>query len=254
MTTLFLQKLIHAKKVEKSDDQPKEQPKNIYDVYMKHLRTRKLDLRDPNLILEKHHVVPLHKSKIERNSPEDKNEEILVVTYQEHYFAHFYHFLVYNLPGDEMFLRLRTNVEEDKAILARQFGGKIAGKLNTLAQQEQRRKHLQLHPENLNPSKGGSVGSPAQKTHSAKLGKTYGKKAGMSRQNSVTKNCIQKPTHWIHVSGMEVSIPKADTIQEIQEILNRHVPGSVKHSSGLSALLRKVEKRRYGWILRDCSE
>jgi hypothetical protein len=155
MTTIFQKKLIDAKRLENSDYQPKEQPKNIYDAYIEHLRTRKLDQSDPNLILEKHHVVPLHKSKIERNSPEDKNQEILVVTYQEHYFAHFYHYLVYNLPGDEMFFQLRTNVGGDKAILTRQFGGKIAGKLNTLAQQEQRRKHLKLHPENLNPSKGG---------------------------------------------------------------------------------------------------
>ena len=42
---------------------------------------------------------------------------------------------------------------------------------------------------------------------------------------------------------------KAKTVQEILEILNQHVPGSVTFSSGLSSILRKVEKKRYGWIL-----
>jgi hypothetical protein len=38
------------------------------------------------------------------------------------------------------------------------------------------------------------------------------------------------------------------------EILNSHVSGNVKFTSGLSSLLRKVEKRRYGWILVDNEE
>lgn len=241
-------KLVHAKKLKNPDCFPKEQPQNIYDAFMDHLRTRKIDFNSAN-ILEKHHVVPLHKSKIVRNSAEDKTQEVIVVTYEEHFFAHFYHYLVYKLPGDLMFLQLRSDVTVDKAILSRQLGGKIAGNMNTPAQQAQRHQHLKPNLENLDPAKAGSVGSPAQKAHSSKLGKTYGRKAGISCQNSVTAECIRKPTQWVHVSGAEVFIKKAETVQEIMDILNCHVPESVKHTSGLSSLLRRVEKRRYGWVL-----
>jgi hypothetical protein len=258
MTTTFFMKLLDAKRLENSDPrigyQPKEPPKNIYDAFIEYLKIRKLDLSDPNLVLEKHHVIPLHISKIARNSPEDKTQEVIEVTYEEHYSAHLFSYLVYGLPGDFLFLQLRSNQGAEKARLARQLGGKIAGKLNTPAQQAQRHKNLKLHPENLNPSKAGSVGSPAQKAHSAKIGKMYGRQAGISRQDPVTKDQIQKPTRWVHKSGVEVFISKAETVLEIMEILNSHVSGNVKFTSGLSSLLRKVEKRRYGWILVDNEE
>lgn len=90
--TTFLMKLIHAKRLENTEYQPKEKPKNIYDAFMDHLRIRKLDLSNPDIVLEKHHVVPLHISKIIRNSEEDKTQEVIVVTYEEHYSAHFYSF------------------------------------------------------------------------------------------------------------------------------------------------------------------
>lgn len=225
--------------------------RNIYDAYIDYLKTRELDCTDSQQILELHHVVPLHKSKIQRNSNEDRNEDKILITYEEHFRAHFYHYLVYKLPGDLMFLQLRQNVAVDKAILGRKLGGQIAGNLNTLAQQEQRRKHLKRNPQNLNPSKAGSVGSPAQKAHSSKLGKTYGRQAGISRQNPITKERIARPMRWVHVIGVEVFIEKAKTLEEIKNILNQHVPESVKFTSGLSDIIRKIEKRRYGWILLD---
>lgn len=150
-----------------------------------------------------------------------------------------------------MFLQFRQNVNADKAALSRALGGRIAGKLNTPAQQQQRRKNLKRNPQNLNPSKAGSVGSLAQKAHSSKLGKTYGRKAGMSRQNPITKERIAKPMRWIHRTGVEVSIKKAETLEEIKNILNQYVPESIKFTSGLSDIIRKIEKRRYGWILLD---
>jgi hypothetical protein len=243
-------KLLYAKKLKNPEYLPKEKSKNIYDAFVDHLRTRKIDFNSAG-VLEKHHVVPLHKSKIKRGSFKDKTQEVLIVTYEEHFTAHFYHYLVYKLPGDLMFLQLRSRVGADKATLARQLGGKTAGNMNTDAQQRQRQKHLKPHPENLNPSKAGSVGSPAQKAHSSKIGKIYGRKAGMSRQNSITAERIRRPIKWVHESGQVVFIEKAETIQEIMEILNSHVLGSVKFSSGLSSLLRRVEKKRYGWMLVD---
>lgn len=226
-------------------------PENIYDSYVDYLKNRKLDLTKKTQILEKHHVTPLHKSKIKRGSQEDKNQEKIIVTYEEHNLLHFYHYLVYQLPGDFLFLQLRQNIDVDKAKLSRELGGKNAGKLNTPAQKKQRRKFLKLHPENLNPSKAGSVQSPAQKAQSAKLGKTYGRQAGISRQNAVTKHRIQQPMTWVHQSGVEVFIEKAETLHEIMNILNNYVPRSVKFTSGLSNIVRKIEKRRYGWILLD---
>jgi len=52
--TLF--KLIHAKKSTHLEYKPKQLTKNIYDAFMDFLRNRKLDLTNPSLVLEKHHV------------------------------------------------------------------------------------------------------------------------------------------------------------------------------------------------------
>lgn len=249
MTQDILFLLLNAKKC--TNIKYTQLPKNIYDDFMDYLRKRKLDLTDPNLVLEQHHVIPLHKSKIKRNSPEDANQEKIIVTYDEHYFAHLYHYWVYRLPGDLMFLKLRKDVNANKANLGRQLGGKIAGNLNTPAQQNQRRQFLKLHPENLNASKAGSVRNAAQKEHSQKLGKKYGSQAGRTRQNPITKQRISNPMLWIHETGVEVFIQKAETLQEIMTILNTHVPDSVKYTSGLSHIVRKVEKKRYGWMLID---
>jgi hypothetical protein len=249
-TTNTFSLLFNTKQLIQPEYLPPEQPKNIYDTFIDFLKNRELDLTNLELKLEEHHIVPLHKSKRKRFSEEAKNEETIIVTYEEHFSAHFYHSLVYRLPGDFLFLQLRQNINADKAKLAQQLGGKIAGNLNTPAQQAQRRAHLKLNLQNLNPSKAGSVGSPKQKAHSSKIGKMYGQQAGISRQNPQTKARIQRPMQWIHESGVEVFLEKAKTVQEILEILNQHVPGSVTFSSGLSSILRKVEKNGMGgfWL------
>ena len=214
---------------------------NLYEAYISYLRTRVLE-KNFTQQLELHHVKPLHSTKIKRGSLEDKNEEKLTVTYKEHFLCHYYRYLALREKGDLMFLQLRASVDVDKAALCRQLGGSTAGKLNTPAQQNQRKKHLKSY----NPSKGASS---LQRLHSQYLGKTYGKKAGMSRQDPVTRNRIQEPMHWVHTNGTKVFIPKAETLQEIMEILNQNIPNSVKFTSGLSNIIRGVEKRRYGWTL-----
>jgi len=95
------------------------------------------------------------------------------------------------------------------------------------------------------------MGSPAQKAQSQKIGKQFGRQAGVSRQNPITKQRIAQPMRWVHKSGVEVFIEKAETLQQIMTVLNNYVPDSVKFTSGLSNIVRKIEKRRYGWILGD---
>jgi hypothetical protein len=224
---------------------------NLYEAYISHLRTRQLE-KNSSQMLESHHVRPLHSTKIKRGSIEDRKEEKLTVTYKEHFLCHYYRYLTLREKGDFMFMQMRMCVDADKAKLCRQLGGSVAGKLNTIAQQNQRKKYLKRHPENLNPSKGGSVNSPKQRMHSQYLGKTYGKKAGMSRQDPVTKDRIQRPMRWVHQTGIEVFIPKAETLQEIADILNLNFPDNPKwttYSSALSKIVRGIEKRRNGWTL-----
>lgn len=221
---------------------------NLYETYVSHLRTRKLE-KNSNQMLERHHVRPLHSTKIKRYSLEDKKEEKLLVTHDEHFLCHYYRYLTFREKGDFLCLQLRINVDANKAALCRQLGGFIAGNMNTPAQQKQRKRDLKKHPENLNPAKAGSVNSSKQRLHSQYLGKTYGKKAGMSRQHPVTKDRIQRPMLWIHQTGIEVLISKAETLQEIVEILNTHVPDNLTYSSALSNIIRGVERRRNGWTL-----
>lgn len=223
-------------------------PFNIYNNYINHIRElNKKRNFDKENFYEEHDVLPLFASKAKKGTPEEG--ELLKMTFEEHNLAHMYRLFTFNETGDYLTLKMRWGGDSEKAKLLTQYGGAVAGKMNTEAQKLQRKNNLSLHPENLNPSLAGSVQSLAQKTHSKNLGLKYGKQAGMTRQNPITAFKLNHKMIWTHESGVEVIIEKAKTVREVKEILNNAVPGSVKNDSGLSSVLRDVEKKRYGWSL-----
>ena len=57
---------------------------------------------------------------------------------------------------------------------------------------------------------------------------------------------------WEHETGLQTISPPFESVIELKDYLNCFVVDSVKHSSGLSDLLRNIQNRRYGWrIVRD---
>ena len=60
--------------------------KNIYTQYIGYLKTEEKRIKNKNLDLEKHHIIPLHDKG-------EKDGEIVLCTCQQHTLAHYYRFL-----------------------------------------------------------------------------------------------------------------------------------------------------------------
>lgn len=84
------------------------------------------------------------------------------------------------------------------------------------------------------------------------LGKKYGRQGGIkSKQSPLTKQMLNSVLIWKHSTGIIVQTSGLTSVSDLVVLLNSYVPDSVKYSSGLSNVLRGVEKRRYGWEIID---
>lgn len=91
----------------------------IYDQYIQYLKNRQVNAGEK---LYKHRILPGHKDG--RYIPQN----IVFVTYSEHCLAHFYRFLTYQDPNDELAYRLMVSQDPDVHLLKSSCGGKIGGK------------------------------------------------------------------------------------------------------------------------------
>ena len=92
---------------------------NIYQQYIQYIQQRQ---KDSDEKLYKHRILPGHEGGkyILQNT--------LLVTYQEHCLMHFYRFLSYQNPKDELAYRLMINQDADAHLLKSSLGGTIGGK------------------------------------------------------------------------------------------------------------------------------
>lgn len=81
------------------------------------------------------------------------------------------------------------------------------------------------------------------------VGTNYGRQGGLKHQASITSQKLSFYLEWKHVSGVMTISPPFESVRELKEYLNCFVPGSIRHDSGLSAILRGVEPRCYGWTI-----
>ena len=204
---------------------------DLYLTYLSYIKNRPLD---STRYLEKHHILPIFDGG-------HKNGETIYVTFKEHTLLHFYRWCSYKKRGDYLAFRGRLGYTEDIKRQAAKLGGYKAGQLNSPAQKEQRRKYLK------SGCKGGKKNSSAQYLHRQKLGNTFGKKAGLTRQHPLTKQALKHHIVWIHDSGLIYETPPVETLKQIQNLLNQTLPNSVKFTSGLSSLVRGIERKIYGW-------
>jgi general stress protein YciG len=107
-------------------------------------------------------------------------------------------------------------------------------------------------------AKGGKTMTPKKNEVLQQLGKNvgthYGRIGGIRSQNEKTKEMLTHYIEWEHQSNVFVISPPMESVKEIANFLNMCVPGSVKFPSGISALLRNVEPRRYGWSMKKVLE
>lgn len=90
------------------------------------------------------------------------------------------------------------------------------------------------------------------KTLGKNVGTAFGRKNGIrSKQSIKTRSMLEKSLIWKHKTGVCVETCCLETVSDLKIILNTHVPNSVFHSSGLSAILRGKEPVRYGWKIQS---
>jgi hypothetical protein len=148
---------------------------NIYKAYVDHLKILNTQRDLSSLIhIEKHHVIPLFASSAKRGSIDEG--ELISVTVLEHNRCHLYRLFTFNEIGDYFTLNMRCCDDENLIKKRLSFAASLSGKLNTLAQQKQRLQFLKRHPENINPSVGGSVGSEKQKKSFTPIRQNFWKK------------------------------------------------------------------------------
>jgi hypothetical protein len=78
--------------------------KNIYEQFIEHLKKteKKLNVKDKNLHLEKHPILPVHDGGKQKGS-------IVLCTSKNHTLAHDYRYLVYKQTGDLVAFTMRKN-------------------------------------------------------------------------------------------------------------------------------------------------
>ena len=116
---------------------------NIYQQYIEYIQQRQ---KDSDEKLYKHRILPGHEGGkyILQNT--------LLVTYQEHCLMHFYRFLSYQNPKDELAYRLMINQDADAHLLKSSLGGKIGGQRNVQSG------HLQKLNEQLTKQQRSQAG------------------------------------------------------------------------------------------------
>lgn len=92
---------------------------SIYQQYIEYIQQRQ-EKSDEKLY--KHRILPGHEGG------KYTLQNTLLVTYQEHCLMHFYRFLSYQNPKDELAYRLMINQDSDAHFLKSSLGGQIGGK------------------------------------------------------------------------------------------------------------------------------
>lgn len=207
---------------------------DIYEMFIEQHKSKKYP---SGTRLEKHHILP----RFQKGT--DDPDNILSLSIKDHTLAHFYRYLAYSQRGDKVAYTMRQNQTEDTArnrsMLAVEAnkadkklfwdpdwqslqgtkGGKVAGKKNTLAQQQAR----------------------------SQVGKIYGPKVGISNQSTKLKALLQNTITWRHRSGKIVTTNPSESFQAICNVLNSNIPGEIRNSSSFRKVLDGQRKQMYNW-------
>ena len=236
---------------------------NHYDCFCAFLKEKAKALQ-PGPGVQRHHILPLHAGG-------HKKGETVLCTLKDYGKAHLIRYKVFGSAKDKiagLFILHQTAM----AVAARQ--ALIVSKNRALKQNMfdatwqkiqankiKSRYFLRNNPDKakefayLGGKKSGQVMTPTKMENLKRLGQNvgtnYGKIGGLKKQSSLTKEKIQGILLWKHDTGVLVKTSNLESLAQVKDILCKKVPDRVKHTSGLSAIVRRTELHRYGWQLID---
>ena len=96
-------------------------------------------------------------------------------------------------------------------------------------------------------TKGGSANTQNQFLARQKVGKTYGKQVGLSRQKSDLVEILKNSTTWKHKTGKTVTLSPQESVSKLCEELQDIEYFDTPNKALIGQLLRGKKKQLYGW-------
>jgi hypothetical protein len=201
----------------------------IYEQFIEYCKSENFDSE----CYEKHHIVPKH------SGGTDDKENLIYLPPHIHTLSHYYRWLTFQEIGDKVAYKMRWNQDIESAQLAVETN-KEKGNLfwNSEWQREQGLK---------GGTKGGSANTQNQFIARQKVGKTYGKQVGLSRQKSDLVEILKHSTTWKHKTGKTVILPPQESVTKLCEELQDIEYFDTPNKSLIGKLLRGEKKQLYGW-------
>lgn len=232
----------------------------MYAQYIEILKKKQQKGFAKGVLIHKHHIMPKHDGGAE-------DGPLVLCTIRDHARAHYIRYLVFGQTYDlcAYYGLVNKNDEREKAMYKqivetnRQRGKTFFNNdfQKEMAVRPKRSYYLRDNPDFALEiaKKGGSIGGKAKsplkdavlKINGKNVGTKYGRINGLKGQNETTRKMLSKFIEWEHITGVFCVTPPVESVVELMDHLNFFVPYSVSLTSGLSAILRGVEPRRYGW-------
>ena len=205
----------------------------LYEHFIEYCKLENFDSE----VFEKHHIVPKHCGGT------DDRDNLIYLPPHIHTLAHYYRWLSLQEIGDKVAYEMRWNQNIESVKLRSQLAvnsNKEKGNLfwNTEWQREQGLK---------GGIKGGSANTQNQFLARQKVGKTYGKQVGLSRQKNDLIEVLKHSTTWKHKTGKTVILPPQESVSKICEELQRIEYFDTPNKALLGKLIRGEKKQLYGW-------
>lgn len=218
-------------------------------------------------VIHFHHIVPIHDGG-------KKTGETIPCTHRDHARMHYIRWLVYKQYMDLAAYKGLVNKTDDLHALIQQ---KRVNSLKEKAilfysikwQSSQGSKPKARYFDNPEIAKkyafsggvaSGKIWTDAKLESSRKkgkiLGKSFGKIGGLKHQNKNTKNLLlTKAIIWNHShTKIKVKTYGYETVNSLADALDKIAPGYIKNKQAISAVLRNVEPKRYGWAIDEILE
>ena len=205
----------------------------IYEQFIEYCKSENFDSE----IFEKHHIVPKHCGGT------DNKENLIYLPPHIHTLSHYYRWLSFQEIGDKVAYEMRWNQDLKSVKLRSQLAVETnKQKGNTFWNSEwQREQGLK------GGTKGGSANTQNQFLARQKVGKTYGKQSGLSRQKSDLVEILKNSTTWKHKTGKTVTLSPQESVSKLCKELQDIEYFDTPNRALIGKLLRGERKQLYGW-------
>ena len=214
----------------------KRRRQTIYDYFLENHREEQYP---KGTVFEKHHVVPIFAGGL------DDPKNIVRLSPEHHTLAHFYRYLTYSQKGDKVAYTMRINQTNEGSLMR----SELAIEANKVKEQLFWDRAWQSKQGKKGGKAAGVMNTIAQQKARSIVGKTYGRKVGVSRQSARLKDLLKNAIIWRHKSGKEVVTNPCNSFKEICDQLEVVVPGEIKNNSSFIKVLYGERKQLYNWKL-----